>query len=372
MAQQTMYPGKVNSPQTELTQAISDTDTSISVLDASKLPAAPNLATIGNGEDAETILYTGVSGNDLTGVTRGFQGVAKAWSVGAKVARYFTAYDHDAFIENINTHSARHAAGGPDEITPEMIGAETPAGAQAKVDAHAAATTGVHGATSTATPNTIVQRDPNGRFKTGAPAAADDVARKAEVDAHASRTDNPHGVTKAQVGLGNVQDYGIASQAQAEAGSANNVYMTPIRVKNYVDTRLLNNLKFRSNSGQLEYEDGGVWRPVGTDFSSMTPGFVQGSTTGTIETTLVSISGSGILVSINQSLSGTSVYDGRVKVVLDGMTLIDPINAFASTSGGSTGIELMAKFNNSLLVTHKSAGSSGSSQVHTKVAYLLK
>ena len=237
------------------------------------------------------------------------------------------------------------------------------------LDAHTQATTGVHGATSAATPNTIVQRDPNGRFKAGAPAAADDVARKAEVDAHANNTNNPHSTTKEQVGLGSVQNYGVASQAQAEAGSANNVYMTPIRVKNYVDTRLLNNLKFRLNSGQLEYEDGGVWRPVGTDFSSMTPGFVQGSTTGTTETTLVSISGSGILVSINQSLDGTSVYNGHVKVVLDGITLIDPINAFASTSGGSTGIELMAKFNNSLLVTHKSAGSS---QVHTKVAYLLK
>ena len=48
---------------------------------------------------------------------------------------------------------------------------------------HTAATTGVHGATSAATPNTIVQRDANGRFKAAAPSASDDVARKAEVDA---------------------------------------------------------------------------------------------------------------------------------------------------------------------------------------------
>jgi hypothetical protein len=65
---------------------------------------------------------------------------------------------------------------------------------------HTAATTGVHGATSTATPNTIVQRDSAGRFKAAAPAASDDVARKAEVDAHATRTDNPHGTTAEQVG----------------------------------------------------------------------------------------------------------------------------------------------------------------------------
>jgi hypothetical protein len=50
------------------------------------------------------------------------------------------------------------------------------------LDAHTQATTGVHGATSTATPNTIVQRDPAGRFKAAAPSASDDVARKDTVD----------------------------------------------------------------------------------------------------------------------------------------------------------------------------------------------
>jgi len=54
--------------------------------------------------------------------------------------------------------------------------------------AHTAATTGVHGATSAATPNTLVQRDPAGRFKAAAPVEADDVARKQEIDAHASDT----------------------------------------------------------------------------------------------------------------------------------------------------------------------------------------
>jgi cell division septum initiation protein DivIVA len=38
-------------------------------------------------------------------------------------------------------------------------------------------------------------------------------------------------LSKSDVGLGNVQNYGIATQAQAEAGTANNVYMTPLRVK---------------------------------------------------------------------------------------------------------------------------------------------
>lgn len=58
---------------------------------------------------------------------------------------------------------------------------------------------------------------------------------QSKVDAHASRTDNPHGTTKAHVGLGSVQNYGIASQANAEAGTSNSVYMTPLRTKQAID-----------------------------------------------------------------------------------------------------------------------------------------
>src|SRR5690606_17299055 len=58
---------------------------------------------------------------------------------------------------------------------------------------------------------------------------------QAKVDEHAKRTDNPHGVTKAQVGLGSVANYGVASQAEAETGTANNKYMTPLRTKQAID-----------------------------------------------------------------------------------------------------------------------------------------
>lgn len=98
---QTMYPGQPNSPQTELAADITAEDTTIPLLNAAALPPAPNLAVIGTGEDAETVLYTGKSGNNLTGVTRGFQGAAKAWVQGTKVARNFTAYDYDALRQNV-------------------------------------------------------------------------------------------------------------------------------------------------------------------------------------------------------------------------------------------------------------------------------
>ena len=50
-----------------------------------------------------------------------------------------------------------------------------------------------------------------------------------DLAAHIANTSNPHSVTATQVGLGNVQDYGIASQAEAEAGTVSNKYMTPQR-----------------------------------------------------------------------------------------------------------------------------------------------
>ena len=123
MAQKVMYPGMVNSPETTITNGISESDTIIYVLDPARVPTPPNLMTLGTGTNAETVKVTDISGSAIT-VERGFQGIAKSWPAGTVIARNFTEYDHDAFIENINSHASRHAAGGPDEITPGMIGAE--------------------------------------------------------------------------------------------------------------------------------------------------------------------------------------------------------------------------------------------------------
>lgn len=48
---------------------------------------------------------------------------------------------------------------------------------------------------------------------------------------HTGNTSNPHVVTKAQVGLGSVLNYGVATQAEAEAGTVDTKYMTPLRAK---------------------------------------------------------------------------------------------------------------------------------------------
>ncbi len=52
-----------------------------------------------------------------------------------------------------------------------------------------------------------------------------------ELNSHLSDTTNPHQVTKIQVGLGNVQNYAVASVAEAQAGVATDKYMTPALVK---------------------------------------------------------------------------------------------------------------------------------------------
>ena len=81
---------------------------------------------------------------------------------------------------------------------------ETLAGAQAKVDAHAALTT-AHSATSAATANRIMMRDANGRAKVAAPSASDDIARKAEVDAVQSNLDSHKAENATLSALGHVK-----------------------------------------------------------------------------------------------------------------------------------------------------------------------
>ncbi|MCY9532985.1 hypothetical protein M5X04_27115 [Paenibacillus alvei] len=140
MSQKQMYPAAVNSPGTEITADITSADTTITVASVVSLPPAPNLLTVGNDETAETVRYTKITGNVLT-VERGFQSEAKSWSAGTKVARYFTAYDHDTFRGNIDDHETRieaHVADGARHVTAAERSTwnakETPEGAQAKAN----------------------------------------------------------------------------------------------------------------------------------------------------------------------------------------------------------------------------------------------
>lgn len=52
-----------------------------------------------------------------------------------------------------------------------------------------------------------------------------------EFDAFTARTDNPHGVTAEQVGLGNVPNFGAATDVEAVAGSATDKLLTPANLQ---------------------------------------------------------------------------------------------------------------------------------------------
>ena len=97
-----MYSASVNSPEVHLSAAITIDQTTITLSDTSNLASAPNLLAIGiDTTEPETVLYTSINGNSVV-VQRGFEGVAQEWSEDTKVARTFTAYDHNAFIANIS------------------------------------------------------------------------------------------------------------------------------------------------------------------------------------------------------------------------------------------------------------------------------
>ncbi|MDT0123868.1 hypothetical protein Q9R46_14500 [Paenibacillus sp. RRE4] len=110
-----MYPAVVNSPKTELPEAITSTQTDITVANVAVLLTGEGIATIGNGDTAETITYTSVDGNVLKGCIRGYQGVARSWTAGTRVARNFAAADWDAARDNITELADR--LGTPERVS---------------------------------------------------------------------------------------------------------------------------------------------------------------------------------------------------------------------------------------------------------------
>jgi hypothetical protein len=68
---------------------------------------------------------------------------------------------------------------------------------------------------------------------------------------HIGDTNNPHNVTKAQVGLSIVENYRVASQYEAIAGSLNTRYMTPLRSSEQITDRLLNLNASQLTSGRV-------------------------------------------------------------------------------------------------------------------------
>ena len=105
-----MFVGIVNSPSTIISSDITDSAVTIPVIQLGVFPDAPNLATIGSGETAETIHYAAKSAasgsGNLTGVTReydksGTYGAKSSWNAGDSIRRWITFKDFKSLQDNI-------------------------------------------------------------------------------------------------------------------------------------------------------------------------------------------------------------------------------------------------------------------------------
>ncbi len=96
-----MYDGVANSPDTFLTSPLASGGNIMYVADSSVFGTLPNLAVIGNGANAETILIKKKREDGGLDVDRGIEGKAKDWPKATTAARNFTNYDHGKFKENI-------------------------------------------------------------------------------------------------------------------------------------------------------------------------------------------------------------------------------------------------------------------------------
>lgn len=72
---------------------------------------------------------------------------------------------------------------------------------------------------------------------------------------HIGNTNNPHRTDKEDVGLGELQNYPIASKANATVGKSNHHYMTPRRTKEAIETQVYDELADIFDSLTAEIND---------------------------------------------------------------------------------------------------------------------
>lgn len=95
-----LYPAQVGSPYTTLAAPYTTGDTTLTVVDATKLPDAPNIVCLA-GDVAGEFKYTGKDGNTLTGVTKLSGTPETTWPAGTYAFRGVSAYDHASIVEHL-------------------------------------------------------------------------------------------------------------------------------------------------------------------------------------------------------------------------------------------------------------------------------
>lgn len=96
-----MYDGAPNSPDTFLTSPLASGGNIMYVADSSVFGTLPNLAVLGSGANAETVLIISKRSDQGLNIQRAVEGVARDWAKASIVARNFTNYDYKQLKENI-------------------------------------------------------------------------------------------------------------------------------------------------------------------------------------------------------------------------------------------------------------------------------
>ncbi len=101
-----LYPAQVGSPYTTLAAPYTTGDTTLTVVDATKLPDAPNIVCLAGSASGE-FRYSGKDGNTLLGVVK-LPGAPNAtWPAGTFAFRGISAYDHASIVEHL-TYQRSH------------------------------------------------------------------------------------------------------------------------------------------------------------------------------------------------------------------------------------------------------------------------
>ena len=179
----TMYAAQANSPGTETASALDATATSVLVQDASVLPAAPFLLTLGyDKNESETVTVTAKNGNTLT-IIRGVDGPASIWIIGTKCARTLTAKDINDMQSNIRTlNSSKEEAG---------TAAAAISTHDDNSDAHSTAFGGKADKVSGATNNNFAALDANGNLKDSGHKHGDYLTAHQDISGKADKVSNP-------------------------------------------------------------------------------------------------------------------------------------------------------------------------------------
>ena len=117
MSVPTLYPAQVGSPYTTLAAPYATDEATMTVVDATKLPDAPNIICLA-GSVAGEFRYSGKDGNTLFGVVKLPGTPNTIWPVGTYAFRGIAAYDLNAIHENMvrTTTYVVAASDAPDHV----------------------------------------------------------------------------------------------------------------------------------------------------------------------------------------------------------------------------------------------------------------